>query len=408
MGVRASVTRALAVAGMLAAATACGGGGGPAQSSDTSPIKIGVITSLTGRYQTLGIGNKAGIQIAVDEVNAAGGVGGRKLEVSFEDDRTDPTQAVVAFNALAGSGVSAIVGPVLSDSALAIKQGPLDSKRIPEVAIAASDALVDPVDRWLYMTPARASVAAEKMEQYWKSQDLTRIAMWWATDSAFATAGHDAMKRLASRYGVSFVDDEAFSSASTTDFTPLFTKLKGSGAQGLMVWSTAAPPVIITKAFKNQGLGGMQLFMSHAQATPLYYGTAAAGAAAEGVVVATQLGPIAPSLPDSVPQKKLALGLAQKYGQLSSPPGQYPSQFVFDGYVAVKMLVDAMKRKGTKNTDIAAGLDSVSLQTAQGDYRMSRNDHSGFGVDYMGIGVVKNGTLVATDFTLQQAAKIKS
>jgi branched-chain amino acid transport system substrate-binding protein len=400
--------RAVAAAAVvLLGGIACGGtttSNNP--STNTTPIKIGAITSLTGKYQTLGVANKAGIDIAVDEVNSGGGINGRKFEVSYEDDKTDPTQAVVAFNKLTGEGVSAIVGPVLSDSVLAIKSGPLDSKRMPVVSIAASDSIVDPVDQWLYMTPARASVAADKLMQYWKAQNITRMTIWWASDNAFATAGHDAMKANSSKYGVSFVADEAFSAANTSDFTPLLTKLKSGNAQGLMVWSTAAPPVIITKAYKNQGIT-IPLFMSHAQATPLYFGPAAAGTAAEGVVMATQLGPIAPSLPDSVPHKKLAQTLAQKYQAQNS--GQYPPQFVFDGYIAIKMLADAMKRKGTSNTQIIAGLDSVNLQTPQGTYKMSKTDHSGFSSTYVGVGVVKSGNLVATDFTLQQAAaSIKS
>src|SRR5437899_11679384 len=119
--------KALSLAAALTLA-ACGGGGqAGGGSADTSPIKLGVITSLTGAYTTLGAGDKAGIDIAVDEVNSSGGVGGRRLEGSYEDDRTDPTQAVVAFNKLSGEGITAVLGPVLSDSALAIQQGPADS-----------------------------------------------------------------------------------------------------------------------------------------------------------------------------------------------------------------------------------------------------------------------------------------
>ncbi len=382
-------------------AVACGGGGGTsAQPTDTSPIKIGVITSLTGPYQQLGTANKAGIDIAVDEINSSGGISGRRVEVTYQDDKTDPTQAVVAFNSLAGEGVTAILGPVLSDSVLAIKQGPLDSKRIPVVSLAASDAIVDPVDQWLYMTPAKAGVAADRLTQYLKAQGMTRMAMWYASDNAFATSGHDATKTLGAKQGITFVDDEAFSARDTKDFTPLFTKLKNSGAQGLFVWVTGPPSVVITKAYRNQGLS-IPLMFSHAEATPLYWRPA--GQDAEGVFVLTQLGAIAPSLPDSAPSKKLALDLAQKYEAANG--GQYPPQFVFDGYIGMKMLADAMKRKGTKNTQIIAGLDTVNMMTGQGLYKLSRSDHSGFLVDGVQVGIVKGGQLVATDYSLKLVGK---
>ncbi len=384
---------------------ACGGSSQSGPSTDTTPIKIGVITSLSGAYQTLGTGNRAGVDIAVDEVNSAGGINGRKFEVSYEDDKTDPTQAVVAFNKLTGENVAAILGPVLSDSVLAIKSGPLDKAKTPVVSLAASDAIVEPVDPYLYMTPARASVAADRLTQYFKAQGLTKMAIWWASDNAFATSGHDGMtKQFAGRNGITFVDDEPFSARDTKDFSPLFGKLKASGAQGLMVWSTAAPPVIITKAFRAQGLS-LPLFMSHAQATALYFGPNGAGAAGEGVSMATQLGAIAPSMPDNVPAKKLALELARKYQAANN--GQYPTQFVFDGYVGVKLLADAMKRKGTKPSQVIAGLDSGNLQTPQGLYRITKSDHSGFGVDSLQIGTVKNLTLVPTDYSTQLLAKLK-
>lgn len=388
----------VAAAGLFA--LACGGGGNTGQPAETGPINVGVITSLTGPYQTLGTANKAGIDIAVEEINSGGGINGRKINVTYEDDKTDPTQGVVAFNALAAQNVTAILGPVLSDSVLAIKQGPLDSKRIPEVSLAASDAIVDPVDQWLYMTPAKAGVAADRLTQYLKAQGMTKMAMWYASDNAFASTGHDASKSLGAKQGITWVDDEAFSARDTKDFTPLFTKLKGSGAQGLMVWVTGAPAVAITKAYKNQGLT-LPLIFSHAEATPLYWKPA--GPDAEGVIVLSQLGPLAQSLPDTAPSKKMALDLAAKYGSLNQ--GAYPPQFVFDGYIGTKMLADAIKRKGTKNTQIIAGLDSVNMQTAQGVYKMGKSDHSGFGVDGVQVGVVKGGNLVATDYSLKLVTK---
>lgn len=396
--------------GSLAVATvllllACGGGSQSSAPTDTTPIKLGVITSLTGAYTTLGVANKAGIDIAVDEVNSSGGVNGRKFEVSYEDDQTTPTQAVIAFNKLTGENVTAVLGPVLSDSVLAIKQGPLDSKKTAVVSLAASDAIVDPVDQYLYMTPGKANVGADRMTQYFKAQGLTKMAIWYASDNAFATSGHDAMtKTYASKNGITFVQDDPFSARDTKDFTTLLTKFKSSGAQGLIVWVTGAPAVAITKAYKNQGLS-LPLFFSHAEATPLYYGANAAGPAAEGVTTLTQLGPIAQSIPDSVPSKKLALDFATRYAKANQ--NAYPPQFAFDGYIGVKMLADAMKRKGTKSSQIIAGLDSVNMTTPQGVYKMSKSDHSGFSVNYMQMGVVKNGTLVSTDYSNGLLSKLK-
>ena len=396
-----SLPAAVLAAGLAVAG--CGGGQSNAP-TDTSPIKVGVITSLTGPYTTLGTANKAAIDIAVDQVNSTGGVSGRRIEVSYEDDQTNPTQAVVAFNKLSGENVTAVLGPVLSDSVLAIKQGPLDSRKIPEISLAASDAIVEPIDHYLFMTPARASVAAERMAQYFKAQNITRLALWYASDNAFATAGYQATRSQASRNGISLAQDEAFSARDTKDFSTLFTKLQGSGAQALFIWVTGAPAPIITKAYKNLGIG-IPLFFSHAEATPLYFGASATGPASEGVTMASQLGPMGQTLPANVPAKKLALDFASKYQAANN--GQYPPQFAFDGYVGVQLLVDAIKRKGSRPSQIIAGLESNNVLTPQGLYRMTKTDHSGITVDYVQVGVVRNNTLVPTDYSMALLTKMK-
>ncbi len=384
--------------------SACGGSGGQTSTpKDTSPIKLGVITSLSGAYQTLGTANKTGIDIAIDEVNGSGGINGRKLEVSYQDDRTDPAQAVIAFNMFSDEKVTAVLGPVLSDAVLAIKQGPLQSKKLPVVSLAASDAIVEPVNPDLFMTPAKASVTADRVVRYLKDQKLTKLGLWYASDNAFATSGYQATKTLAAKNGITIADDEPFSARDTKDFSTLFTKLRASAAQALLVWVTGGPAVGITKAYKNLGLK-LPLVFSHAQATPLYFGANATGPASEGVIVPAQIGVMGQSLPDNVSAKKLAKKLADKYAQ--SNPG-YPPQFAFDGYIGVQLLADAMKRKGTKTSEILAGLESANLQTPQGTYKMSKSDHSGITVDYVEIGVVRGNALVPTDYANQQFSKLK-
>ena len=391
--------RWVALCALSALLAACATSQGTSQSG---PIKIGSITSLSGAYQTLGTFEKAGTDLAVKQVNDGGGISGRKVEVTYQDDQTKPDQAVIAFNQLAGQKVTAVIGPTLSDSALAVKQGPLDSRKIPTVATAASDQLVDPVDRYLYMTPARASVAAERIVDYYKSQGLTRMGIWYASDNAFASTGYQATKKQAQKQGISFVEDEAFSARDTTDFTPLLTKLRASDAQGLLVWVTGAPAVAITKQFRAQGLS-MPLFFSHAEATPLYYGASAAGAGANGVVIPTQLGIIASYLPDGQ-LKKSATDMITAYQKANG--GVSPPQFAFDGWIAMMLLADAMKRKGTGTQQILDGLNSANLTTPQGVYKMTSQDHSGFPVQYMQVAQIQNNAPTPTPYSTDLLRKL--
>ncbi|MEG2651522.1 MAG: ABC transporter substrate-binding protein, partial [Eubacterium sp.] len=100
------------------ALSGCGGG----SSSSEDVIKIGTLGPYTGDTASYGNAAKNGIELAVDQINEAGGVLGKKIELVSYDTKGDATEAVNAYNRLRDNdGVVAIVGPVLSGEALAIK-----------------------------------------------------------------------------------------------------------------------------------------------------------------------------------------------------------------------------------------------------------------------------------------------
>src|SRR5690606_7152910 len=88
----ASLTVALAACGGDA-----GGGGGGGGSGEQDPIRVGLIVSLTGNYTPLGSEDKKAVELAVEQVNADGGLLGRKVELIVRDDKTAPDQGIVAY-----------------------------------------------------------------------------------------------------------------------------------------------------------------------------------------------------------------------------------------------------------------------------------------------------------------------
>src|SRR5438874_1211236 len=112
-------------------AAACAGGA-PQSQTKTGPIKVGMVTSLTGNYSPLGAGDKAGAQFIVNKVNSQGGINGRKIDLQIVDDGSDPNQTVVQLNRLNDAGVVALLGPPQSTADLAIK--PLvNQKKLPTI-----------------------------------------------------------------------------------------------------------------------------------------------------------------------------------------------------------------------------------------------------------------------------------
>src|SRR3954467_4066141 len=99
----------------LVLASACGGSSG----SGGGPIKIGLIVSLTGNYAPLGSEDKKSVELAVQQINDKGGLLGRRIELIEKDDKSQPDQSVLAWGALKGADVAAVIGSPFSNSALA-------------------------------------------------------------------------------------------------------------------------------------------------------------------------------------------------------------------------------------------------------------------------------------------------
>jgi len=382
---------------VVLALTACGGASGNASGSgkDKGPIQIGQIASLTGNYTPLGTNDKFGAAQAVKEINDAGGLlGGRMLQITVKDDETKPDQAVIAFNDLVAAGAAAVVGSSFSNSSLAVIPQ-AERKKVVYVSTAAADEQVGPVRQYAFMTPPTAGAVAEQLLRYFKAQGMTKMAVAYDTQSAFAQTGWKKMSSLADKYGVTFTDKESFET-TTTSFSSVFTHVRSSGAQGLMVWATGAPGVIITKQFAAAGLK-IPLVMSHAEASTLY--TKPAGSAANGVIVASSLGVIGPDLPSSK-VKDVALKMAAPF-QLAN--GYYPPQFALDGYSAVRLIAAAITKANSADPQkIQQAMQNVSLETPEGEYKYSATDHAGLNVDDVAITVVKNGAFTLTEWSKQQ------
>jgi branched-chain amino acid transport system substrate-binding protein len=130
-GVLASVMAVTLLAG-------CSGSAGSSSSSGDT-IKIGAIGPLSGAASTYGISVKEGAQLLEKEVNAAGGINGKKIQFIFEDDQADPNSAMQAFNKLVDSEkVTAILGPVTSGATLAVAPN-ATAKQIPMITPTATE-----------------------------------------------------------------------------------------------------------------------------------------------------------------------------------------------------------------------------------------------------------------------------
>lgn len=382
----------------LAATAACGGGGGGGGGgAEEGPIKVGLIAALTGNYRPLGTNDEKGVRVAVEQINKNGGINGRKIQLIVKNDQTQPEQSVIAFNELMGEDVVAVIGSAFSNSALAVI--PLaERNKIPYISASASDQQVEPIRKYAFMTPPLASQIAERHLQEFQADGTTKIAVAHDTESSFAVTGYKKMKEMASKYGVEFVADETFETA-TSDFSSLFTHVRESGADALMVWATGAPAVVITKQFATADLN-MDLVMTGAECSTLY--TEPAGEAAEGVTLDCIVGVLGPDLPEGE-LKQVVMDTATPFEQKN---GYYPPQFAFDANTAMQVLAEAIKNAGSTDREkIRTALESTSLTTPSGTLEFTPSKHHGLSLEDIAIVTVENGQFVPTERSQQQLEK---
>jgi branched-chain amino acid transport system substrate-binding protein len=372
-------------------------------SSSSAPINVGMIAPLTGAFAPLGQGDEQGAEIAVSQLNASGGIDGHKVNLIIKDDKTDPTQSVIDFQALQGQNVAAVLGSSVSDSARATAPK-AEQAQIPYISLSPVDQTVNPVEPYVFLVPAITPTYATRLMQWFKAQGITKIAVGYDNTDIYTINGYHSTLAAAPSYGVKVVDTEVFQT-TTTNFSTTVSHVGGSSAQAFLVWATGPAPVILTKTFAAAGLAAkMKLVMTPSDATTLY--TQPAGSAANGVVMAAAYGVIAPELPASAIKTEidnLATPFAAKYG------GQ-PSEFAADAYSGAQLLFSALRQAGPgfSHSAIQAALNHLSLLTPDGKYNYTPSDHSGLSPADVAMVVVHNGVFQPTPWQKTQYGTLPS
>jgi branched-chain amino acid transport system substrate-binding protein len=220
-----------------------------------SDIKIGILGSLTGPAAIFGTGNLAGATIAFEEINAAGGINGRKLESISLDDESSPPKAIAAYKRLVDQEkVFAIFGPASSAVGQALVPT-LNASTTPTfVSIFSTPAVTEPPIPMLFRSGVmndrqQGSAIADYVVD---SLGAKKIALVSQSDEYGKRGGEAVVARLADRK-IALVSNEVFN-ISDTDFTAQLSRAIGTEPDVLIVYGYPNPSAIITRQAKQLGL----------------------------------------------------------------------------------------------------------------------------------------------------------
>ena len=251
-------TGILSVAGLAA----CGNSGSSSAGSSTT-FKLGNIGPLTGAAAIYGNATKNGAQLAVDEINAAGG--SVQFEYNCQDDEHDPEKSVNAYNNLKDWGLQVLVGPTTTNPCVAVS-AETNSDNVFELTPSASSndviggqedadgnvttARKDNVFQMCFTDPNQGTASAQYLA---KKQLGTKIAVIYNNSDAYSTGIYKKFEAEAANQGLQIVSTSTFTDDNATDFSVQLNDAKNNGADLVFLPIYYTPAALILTQANGMG-----------------------------------------------------------------------------------------------------------------------------------------------------------
>ncbi|NDZ16899.1 ABC transporter substrate-binding protein [Variovorax sp. WS11] len=349
-------------------------------------IKIGGLLETSGFVASLGQPGLDGAMLAVEQVNAAGGINGRKVQFVNVNSESDNTKTVSAAKRLIEQEkVVAIVGPMSSGSSFAVVDT-IEKARVPMISNGASRGIVLPPEqkKFTFLAPLTDVVVQTAMLKDMQAKGIKKIAIL-NSDVAFGTSGRDSLEKLAGDFGVQIVAKETFGNADT-DISPQLTKIRGSDAQATVAWATGPGLAISTKNHRALGIK-TPLYLAHS-ANDFNY-LRLAGDSANGVLLPSSKLYVTASLPAGDAQKAVVEGFVRDY---EKKYGKLPATFAGNGYDAAMLLMEAIRKAGTDPAAVRDAIEGTKSHVGvTAFYAYSPTDHFGTKPESVVMLTVKSG-----------------
>jgi len=249
----------LALVLLLALAIVAAGCGGQSGAPDNKaqakkePIKFGVIGPYTGPNAKPGQSMKQGVQLAVDEINKAGGVNGRMLEPLFEDDASVPAQSVSATEKLiTKDGVAFLIGTFNSATTLADMKI-IERDKVPMlVPIAVASEITESGNKWVFRNAATNPMQAEQLMNYIYKNTKQRKFAVIHENTDYGRGLMEAVKAYVDKHGGEMIAESY--KIGDTDFYAQLTKIKNYQPDGIIICGNLSEGSQITRQIKELGI----------------------------------------------------------------------------------------------------------------------------------------------------------
>ena len=312
-----------------------------AAAEGTGTVKIGMSGPLTGGASAYGLAVKAGMEVAVEEINAKGGL---QIEFNAQDDEADGEKAVSAYNVLKDWGMQVMAGQVTTGSALAVAPESAADNMFNLTPSASAEALAnsgDNIFQMCFTDPNQGASAAELVSTKYTG---SKVGIIYDSSDDYSTGLYNGFKAKAAELGVEIVATTSYTADNKADLSTQVTQCQDAGADlvFLPIYYTEASQILtyanrisyVPKFFGCDGMDGIL--------TVEGFDTSLA----EGLALMT---PFDANASDEATQSFVA-----KFKEKMN--GLVPNQFAADGYDVIYALYNAMTAAGITGTESASDI----------------------------------------------------
>ena len=317
--------------------------------ADGEGFKVGGIGPVTGGAAVYGQAVKNGAELAIEEINAAGGVNGSQLVFKFEDDEHDAEKAVNAYNTLKDWNMQLLMGTVTSTPCVAVTEKTKEDNmyQLTPSGSAVPCVQYDNAFRVCFSDPNQGTASAKYIGE---NKLATKVAVIYDSSDVYSSGIYEKFAEEAKNQGIEIVAAEAFTADNKTDFTTQLLKAQNGGAElvflpiyyqeATLILKQADTMGFATQFFGCDGLDGILGVENFDTAL------------AEGVMLLT---PFAADATDD-----LTKNFVDKY---VATYGDTPNQFAADAYDAIYIIKAALEKSGA-TADMSVSDICEAMKTA--------------------------------------------
>ena len=343
---------------MVLAMAACGGepaNNGGNDTPDATTVKIGGIGPLTGPYANYGLSEKNGAELAVKEINEAGGIAGKQIELSYQDSQGESESAVNAYGKLMDWGMEVSLGCVLSGENASVVAAARDDDVLLITPSGSADKCIDGNDkafRVCFYDSFQGAAAA----QYIKDNDIVdTVGVLYQSDVDYSVGLYNAFVEKCGELGITIAETQTFTSTTSTDFSTQVNALVASGAKLVFIPFYAEEASTFLTQARGKFADGVYFFGADGLDGIL-------GKVAQDPTIANNVLMLTPFSADNPAEN--VQSFVKKYQEAY---GATPDQFAADAYDAIYVIKAAVEKAGsTSGAALASALTSLTVEGVTG------------------------------------------